>query len=85
MVDGPGLTRTLDADGYRAAHLVLIAKPPTGAVVELRSPALKTQGCAPRLLQRSFSTREDLLHALIDTQEGVMRRVTNRPGMLGAY
>jgi hypothetical protein len=35
------------------------------------------------LLERGFLAREDLLHPLIYTLEGVMRRVTNGPGPPG--
>jgi hypothetical protein len=34
-------------------------------------------GCAPRALQRSFSAREDLLDALVDPHERVVREVTD--------
>jgi hypothetical protein len=60
------------------------AAPPTGEV-EFSSPALEAPRRAPRLLQRSFPARKDFPHALIDTDEGVMRHVTNCRDMLGAH
>ena len=41
------------------------------------SPALEALSRAPRLLQRGLLTREDLLHPIIDTLQGVIRYVTD--------
>jgi hypothetical protein len=38
---------------------------------------LEALGCAPRALQRSFPAREDLLDALVDPHERVVRDVTD--------
>jgi hypothetical protein len=38
---------------------------------------LEALGCAPRALQRSFPAREDLLDALVDPHERVVREMTD--------
>jgi hypothetical protein len=39
---------------------------------------LEALGCAPRVLQRSFSAREDFLDAFVDPHDRVVREVTDR-------
>jgi hypothetical protein len=48
---------------------------------------LEALGCAPRVLQRSFPAREDLLDALVDPHERVVREVTDDfpPSRLGGH
>jgi hypothetical protein len=48
---------------------------------------LEALGCAPRALQCSFPAREDLLDALVDPHERVVRDVTDGflPARLGGH
>ena len=57
-----------------------------GAVTpsSVRGP-LEALGCAPRLLQSTFSATEDLLDALVDAHKGVMGHVSDRSRAVGAY
>ena len=61
----------------------LPTKQPARPCGRRRSPSLvswplEALGCAPRVLQRSFSAREDLLDALVDPHDRVVREVTDR-------
>jgi len=48
---------------------------------------LEALGCAPRALQHSFPARKDLLDALVDPHERVVREVTDGfpPSRLGGH